>query len=484
MDEVKSVQASTVDSTSQAVRAGLWYTICNFLVKGLTFLTTPIFSRVLGTADYGNYNNFTSWLSILTVIVTLDMYATIPRARFDYSEDLDQYISSICVLGTGITGCAYLIVALFMPFFSNLFSMSPFYIHILFINLLVAPTFQILQTRNRVFYKYKLFVVLTFVLTASTIGLALVLVNTTPDKLMGRVLGQIIPTFILNLIIYFYLVGKGRSIKREHCRYALKVCIPYVPHLLAINLLGTSDRVMIRHYCGSSDVGLYSLAYTCSLCINVLCTSLNQAWSPWLTEQLHHNNIERIRSVAKKYMALFCVLAVFISLFGPELIFIFGGREYMDAVRVMPPVFVGLLFQYAYTMNVNIEMFDRKTIGTAIGTGTAATLNIVLNILLIPIFGYVAAAYTTLIGYIALFLIHVYLVHRIGRGNVYDNKYTFGLLILCSIAMLAISLLYSHTIIRYLVIAIYAIVIIIVAIRNKDWIMGLLRNRNRNREED
>ena len=54
------------------VRASFWFLICSFLQRGISTLTTPIFTRLLSTAEYGQFNVFNSWLSILCVFITLN----------------------------------------------------------------------------------------------------------------------------------------------------------------------------------------------------------------------------------------------------------------------------------------------------------------------------------------------------------------------------------------------------------------------------
>ena len=102
----------SMSMNKKALTAGVWYTISNFLVRGIGFLTTPIFTRILSQTDYGNYVNYTSWVSLLTILTTLEMYVSINRARFDYEDDLNGYISSVALCGTTITTACYAVIFL------------------------------------------------------------------------------------------------------------------------------------------------------------------------------------------------------------------------------------------------------------------------------------------------------------------------------------------------------------------------------------
>ncbi len=94
-------------SDKKAFKAGIWYTIANFLTKGAVFITTPFFTRLMTTDQMGEYSNVSSWLLILVPIVTFDMYTTINVARFDYRDELDGYASSILLYGTVVTALIY-----------------------------------------------------------------------------------------------------------------------------------------------------------------------------------------------------------------------------------------------------------------------------------------------------------------------------------------------------------------------------------------
>ena len=135
-------------------------------------------------------------------------------------------------------------------------------------------------------------------------------------------------------------------------------------------------------------------------------------------------------------------------LIGPEIILLMGGNKYIEAINVLPPVVVGFVFQFIYSLYVNIEFYHKKQKDIAFATIIAAVINIGLNAFFIPKYGYVAAAYTTLAGYIVLFIIHFYNVHRLGKTSWYDTRFNF---LCCTIALLllfVISLIYRYRMVR------------------------------------
>lgn len=80
-----------VDSGNKAAKAGLAYTVGNVLLKGVTFLTLPIFSRILTTEEFGFYNLYVSHETILTIFVGLCLYGSLRTAKYDYQKEFNSY---------------------------------------------------------------------------------------------------------------------------------------------------------------------------------------------------------------------------------------------------------------------------------------------------------------------------------------------------------------------------------------------------------
>ena len=195
-------------------KAGIWYTISNFLVKGITFLTMPLFTRIMSSNDIGLFSNITSWFNILAIVTTFEIYSSISIARFDYKENLDEYISSSLFLSTIITSIFYIFVLIFHNFFENIFSMNFITLNLIFIYLLVYPSIQMFQIKNQISYNYIPTIVISIVnAVISTIG-AVSLVLIMKNKLMGRVYGYFIPLIITSIFIYILLLKKGKKIRK------------------------------------------------------------------------------------------------------------------------------------------------------------------------------------------------------------------------------------------------------------------------------
>ncbi|SFD41711.1 oligosaccharide flippase family protein [Ruminococcus albus] len=461
----------------KALKSGVWYTISSFLVRSIGFITTPIFSRLLTKAEFGAYSNYTSWLSIITIFVTLDLESTLISARFDYKEKFDEYILSVLSLST-LSAILWLIfTTIFIDPISSFISLDKSYIYAMLIYLFFLPAINLFQTRERYYYEYKKTVITSLVLVISSAVLSVLLVLNMQDRLTGRILGAMLPTVVIGIFFYFYFVKKGKRIIISCWKYALPICLPFIPHLLSMTLLNSTDRVMITRWCGEEDTALYSLAYNCGAIVTILLTAVNKAYGPWLAEKITENKFEDVRKFSRVYILGFVFMAIGIMLISPEVLMVLGGKKYQEAIYVMAPVSMGCICQFLYTMFVNIEQLKKKTVGMAIASVIAAFVNLMLNWIFIPRVGYLAAAYTTLVGYLVLLGIHMYLVYKIKLNKAYNYEFVIFTVLLGIVCMVIITLSYSSKIIRYIFVVLYMLILVLIFIKYKAQIISIINKK-------
>ena len=458
-----------MNNDKKAFISGIWYTVSNFFVRGIGLILTPIITRLLTKGEYGLYNNYTSWLSIASIFVTLNLEPTLISARFDFEDKFDRYILSMLALCTLSTSIWAIVINGFSEVFVNFTGVSQIDLNVMLVNLLFLSAINLFQARERYLFEYKASVITSLVLSISSAIAAVSFVLLFSNKVDGMIIGSALPTILIGVSFFVFFVIKAKKIDVKYWKYALPLCIPYIPHLLAGTMLSTMDRVMINKMCGSEDTAVYSLAYSCGTVVALVATSINSAFAPWLGEKISEKNYRDVRKVSKPYVCFFIILAVGVLLFSPELLFVLGGEKYMEAKYVIGPVAIGCICQFLYTMFVNVEQFKKKTTGMAIATVIAAAVNFILNCIFIPIFGYLAAAYTTLVGYLVLLLIHMFLVWKIGMKEIYSYRFIIGSILLSIVIGTGIILTYNHLYIRVVFDVIFLIVlsVIFVKYRNK-----------------
>lgn len=475
--KLKSILLENETNTSTA-KIAVWYVIANIFAKGMAMISTPIFTRLMSESEYGQFSTFTSWEGIITILVTLDLVSSIARAKYDFDGRMNEYISSILLCSNMVTLGAYLVVELNRNFFESLFSMNMIYIRMLFVYLLFVPAFEYLQLKHRIYGKYKFFVVFSIGSAIIRTLVSVLLVLVLNDKLLGRMCGYMIPITIFNFILWLFVIKSGKKLSFDCIKYACRISIPLIPHALSGIVLGSSDRIMITHICGDEVTALYSVAYSVSLLAALFWNAMNRAWTPWLFDNINAGNEELARKNSKIYLGIFTCLILGVLLVTPEIILILGGQKYYSARYVMPPVILGCAFQFVYGMYVNVETYEKKTFTISVGTTSAAILNIVLNWIFIPRYGYMAAAYTTMFSYFMLFVFHYLIVKfklRKYFDTLFDNKFVFLMIAVMLFFWIASYALYQYNIIRYALIVVYSLVLLTVIWKYKDTIKKLMK---------
>lgn len=461
-------------------KSTIWYLICNFIVSGVNFIVTPIFTRLMSQEAYGMYSNFSSWLSIFQIIASLMLLSSFYSAKYDFKDEIPAYLSSMLYLGMFFQVILLLLTVMFRKWFVSVTMISISYLPLLFFYLLFYPATGFFQLEQRLNYQYKKSVFISLLTVVSTVGCSVVLVLNREDKLWGRIVGSKVPVILINAVLMFYFLRRAPRLKTKYWRYALKISVPFVVHSLGMTILSSSDRIMITSICGAKENSLYSLAYSCASVMNMLISAITAAVDPWLLEKFNQGDTNaKGRTRLISVFILFCCIGA--MLIAPELLLIMGGAKYQAAIAVMPPVLLGTFFQYLYGIYANVEQFSKKTAGMAVATGAAAILNLTLNYVFIPIFGYSAAGYTTLICYVVLSVVHYGIIRKIGGDFLFDSRTNFVIGALGIVVVILMEIVYRHSFARIAMIGIYTLLLGAVAFRYRKWILeycGTILKRN------
>lgn len=451
-----NVQEKDTDKkqTGKVMEAGAGYTIGNYLISGLTFLTIPLFSRLMSTADYGNYNTYIAFQNILYIIVGFALHASFKNAKYKYKERFEEYVSA-CILLAFVNLILWLVVFNILYFsYGGVINMSRLLINVLIMHSFGGALIQYFNSYVALDYQYKSFLKIAAANALGNILLSVVLILTVcrDTAYLGRTIGTAFPVILIaGYIMYYFWKKAPYKMNTSYWKYGVRYSLPIIPHGVSQILLTQFDRIMIKFMVGPAESGIYSYAYNIYSIIFVTTSSLDNVWGPWFYEKMEKKDFAAIRKQSTKYvfgMLLFCSIMLFVS---PEIIKIMGTKEYWPAVYTVIPIVVGGYFTFLYTLPVQVEYYFEKTYFIAIGTVSAAVINFVLNWFSIGWFGYIAAAYSTLITYLLFFLFHYILAWKIG-GRTYFSNIS---MILCSVLIIvagAFSLLcLDYLLIRWIV---------------------------------
>ena len=433
---------------NKVLKSGFWYVVSNLLLGSINFLTTPIFTRALSQNEFGLYSNFASVFSILSSVITLNMHAALIRGHFDFKDDMNKFVSNLIRVSMFFPVIGLLTAFPLREIYSDYLKLDVFMVYCLYGGLLFYGTFNIFQSLQRFSYKYKMNVLLSVLNSVGNIGLSLLFIFTFSNRLHGRVLGSHLSVMLVGGIIAIYYINLDKSISIDYVKYSLKVCLPYIPHLLALTLLSSIDKIMITSIVGPDENAIYSIAVTCGLILTAVCSAINGAFAPWQGEKLKEKDYRVIRKISYPYLGMFALISILICLVSPEIVMILGGKTYAEAIYIIPPIIMGVLCQMIYGVFVNVEQFENRTVPMAIASVISALINIVLNYVFIKLFGYIAAAYTTYISYLFLLIFHVFIVKNMGFGKLFNLRYVTVLVTGATMFAILCNFIYKSMIIR------------------------------------
>ncbi|MCR4690393.1 MAG: oligosaccharide flippase family protein [Lachnospiraceae bacterium] len=471
---------------SVQAKAAIWYVICNVIQKGIIFLTTPVFSRLLSTEEYGIFSVYTTWQSAILVLVSLNLASGVYlRGLIKYEEDEETFSVSLYSLFSLVFFIGFGIYLLAAGFWSRLLNIYQPYMFCMFADMLVMTAFHFWSSRQRVFYCYKSLVVITVINAIVKPLSGVIAIYLTKDPLPARIY-TMTAADVLCFGWFYYQMWRGKKkVSRKYWSYALHYNLPLVPHYLSQIVLNQSDRVMIERMISSSKAGIYSLAYNLSSIVLVLNQAILDSFKPWMYRQIKKGRYGQIRKVSMGLLVLLAVANLCVILLAPELIALWGPASYSEAVWTMPPVTMSIYFMFLYNLFSNFEFYYEKTRFMMVASVSGAGLNIVLNYIFIRRFGYLAAGYTTLVCYICYCIAH-YIVMRlilnkqVPGERVYKLSHILALSIGFMICGFAAMLFYRMPLVRY---AIFASVMLILLIKRKS-IMQILRFKKSNEGEE
>ncbi len=441
-------------------RASVAYTMCSILQQGLSFITLPLFTRMLTTDEYGQYSVYSSWSAIIVIFITLNLpFGSFLTAMVKYREERDRYIASIQSIFLMLGG---FFVALYLPFqnlWNKLFDLPTYIVLIMVVEVVANAALQCWTGKKRYEYKYVSVIVITLAVSVLAPVTAYFFVINSGEKGLARITGYALINIIFGGCLLIYNFAKGKTAySKKFWKYALSFNIPLIVYYLSQVAFNQTDRIMINHYCGTGKVAIYGVAHSLAMLLTFVLNAINNSYVPWFYEKITAGRQEENKKIACYIAVLMAFLLMGVVSLAPEIVLILAGEVYREAVWIVPPVALSVLLLFYAQLFINVEFYyEEKKLLVYASIGAAIT-NIILNSILIPNISYIAAGYTTMISYILFAGANYLAMKRVLKKHRRDNDMYhmgglvlifMGFMILCILAML----LYNLPVVRYCIIA-------------------------------
>lgn len=472
------------------IKASFWFLVCSVMQRGISVITTPIFTRLLNTEEYGQVGVFNSWLDIVSVFVTLRLYyGVFVQGLVKYEEDKIKYASSMQGLGLTLSIIWTIVYFLFRNYWNELFKLTTTQMLAMMLMIWATGAFRFWAATKRNEFEYRALVIITIIVSVLKPLLGIYLVTHSEDKATARILAIAIVEIAAYSLLFFIQVIRGKQFySKKYWKHALMFNIPLIPHYLSQTVLNSSDRIMIRNMVGVSEAGIYTLAYNVSKIMSMFNQALTQTLNPWIYQKIKAKQENEIGKMGCFSLLFVGGLNLALIAFAPEILSFFAPEAYHEAIWVIPPVALSVYFQFSYNLFACFEFYFEKTKFIMIASVGGAVLNIILNYVFINIFGYIAAGYTTLFCYMVYAISHYICMKRICSKidyckDIYDEKS----ILMISMAILTSGILllvtYKNNVIRYIIICISIIIIIFKRRIILDYIKTLISTKRKNQVE-
>lgn len=455
-------------------KASIVFLFVSIIQKGLAYLTTPIYTNLLSTDEYGQVAVFLTWFQLIGIVAMFSLQAGVfNNGMLEYKQDRDGYMFSMLVLSNIITIITGALLIGGYNIWGKYLKLDMPLVLLMIALFLTQPAMNFWQSRQRFEYKYKMLAVATLSSCILSPIVAVIAILQFPDsKVYARLFGAECTLIAFYLFFYIYIIIKAHAkLNVSYWKFAITFNLPLIPHYLSQYLLSSSDKLMISYLVGDTQTAYYNVAYSVAAVVTIVWGAINTSLLPFTYENCEKKNYKRISDVTMPLILIYAAACLCIILFAPELIALMSTPEYRISIYVVPPIVGGVFFQCLYYIFANTIYYFKKPKYVMYASFVAAISNVVLNYIFIPRFGFVAAGYTTIVSYIIQVIIDFWAMRKVMGFSMYSTKFLLGI----SFAVIAISLLSSLTydwpIIRYGIF----VAMVIIAFVNKGKIISIIK---------
>jgi len=389
-------------------------------MKGLFLL--PVLTKYLSTAEYGTWSLILTTAAVLQPFILLGLQDAVLRFLSPQSKDkIVQGLITVAIIIL-ITGTIASIIFFFSSdLLANIILKEPSVVSVI----KIASPFIILDSMNtiilgsfRVFGMIKKYALVLVIKTT----LEIVFINyfiLSGYGLVSAIIALLI-TSVLTLFIMLYFVISHAGIAKPDfsvLKPYLIFGLPMIPMSLAIFVVDISDRYVVGFFLGAEKVGIYSAAYGLGVIPLVLSRYLVYVLGPTVYNFYDNGQVEKVKmylSYSWKYLLMLSIPSAFgLSILARPILQTMTTSQFTtDGIYIIPFVVAGIVFWGSEQIfAICLYIFKRRKI-FVIAFIIGAVVNFILNILLVPLYGVVAAAMTTLIAYMLITIIIGYASRR------------------------------------------------------------------------
>jgi O-antigen/teichoic acid export membrane protein len=421
-----------IDEIRKLLKHTSIYGAGNILSKLVGFFMIPFYTHYLSPANYGTLELLDLSLTLTTLVLTMWLNASVVRQYNDFADDKDrnEAVSTVLIFAFGI---GLIVAACGMRFarpLSNLILNTPdlhYYVTLEAWSFLLSTVnvvcLSYLRARERSF----------LVVGAGLVGLVVSLllniyfIAVRGTGVVGVLYSGLISSVLVTVPLAVQTIRKIKlSFSYEKLRGIVAFGAPLIITSAAAFAVNFSDRFFLRYFSDLSTVGVYALGYKFGFMLSLLVVQpFDMIWQARIYEIAKRDASGKTFSRLCEYYGFVLVTAALALSIGiKELLTVISAADFHSAYKVVPVIALAYVFQGANRFFLAGTYIAKKTSHLGIVGVISAGANIALNLLLIPRFGMMGAAWATAVSFIIMSALSLAVSQR-----VYPIPYVFTRLV-------------------------------------------------------
>ncbi len=390
------------------------------LSKIVGFLLIPLYTRYLTTSDYGVLELLDLTSTIVSIFISMRIGSAVIRFYYDSADELEQ--KKVVSTAYMATFASALLVILFSQIFSIRLSCLIFdtnvydkYFKLVFMATALSlissvPEAYLMARKQSIFYT-----IISLMTLSSYLILNIYFIVFLKMGILGILYSSVITKIFNSSVLSFYCITKN-SLFFSFTKFKsmLKFSLPLIPANVGTFILNYADRFILQKLATTAEVGIYALGYKFGYMLPVLVMGpINMIWVPQMFELASKSDKKTIEKMFTYIMLILIFCGLGLILLTKDAIRIMATPPFYPAYKVVSFVVLGYIFRGMASFFWNGIMIAKKTIYIGISVFVSALSNILLNILLIPQFRAMGAAYSTAISFFIMFVLIFYFCQRV-----------------------------------------------------------------------
>ncbi|TPN87881.1 lipopolysaccharide biosynthesis protein [Aquimarina algicola] len=429
--------------------------LSEILSKGIAFLLVPLYSYVVEPKDFGKVAILQLLFTVFFLIVSFSLNSTFDKYFFDKKfKSTDSLFSTILVvqiLAVVFGSSLYILLGSKLALFLEI--KNALYLDLVFYTSIIAVFFPVVNSYLICSGQIKRAGIYAILISMIRSTMALVLVLNMKDKILAIILANFVEHLsglILSLPYYFKRL-KLRLIEKNKIRELIVYSCLFFPSSFSVFFVKFSDRLMIQYFLNYQSLGIYSMGTRLVNIPGQFISTINKNFTPQMYQSISENDTTKLNQLIRLFLAAIFVLLSGLILFSKELFLIIGG-DYKNAYTVF---IILSLCSYFNGYNLIIQpvktYFKKYVKYKSMIWVSIGVINIILNIIFIPIYGINGAAAVTAISYLISIPFSYYYARKAYKENYYLKWFMLSSVVLFSISLLLIFYKNENSILEFFI---------------------------------